>query len=101
MASKKNIEKRKALQGERMIEMRIYFWTNDLVKGAGIIRPKHAWSSGMIRLEKNKSHGIVPGRTIPFHSLLDLPSVIEKVLIAQGITLHATRKMKKYLDLHG
>jgi hypothetical protein len=100
MAANKHIENRKALQGERMIEMRIYFWTNDLAKGAGVIRPKHAWSSGMIRLEKNKSYGIVPGRTLPFHSLMDLPSIIEKVLIAQGITLHATRKMRKYLDPH-
>jgi hypothetical protein len=97
MTSKRNIEQREAQQGERMIELRIRFWTNDLAEGAGIIRPKHAWSSGMVRVERNKSHNIVPGKTLPFHSLMDLPTVVEKVLIAQGITLHASPKMEKYL----
>ena len=34
---------------------------------------------------------------MPFHSLLDIGSVIEKVLIAQGIVLRPGKRMKKYV----
>src|SRR5215470_3289448 len=87
---------RDALQGERMIEVKVRFWTNDLAKGVGKILPRHAWSSGVVSIERNKSHGIEPLSPKPFHTLMDLSAVIEKVLIAQGITLHASRKMSKY-----
>jgi hypothetical protein len=87
-----------AQQGERMIEVKIRFWTNDLADGQGQIRPKHAWTSGMIRVERNKSHGISPGPPRPFHSLLDMGAVIEKVLLEYGIKLHPSRRMKKYFD---
>jgi hypothetical protein len=43
---------RKAQQGERMIEVKIRFWTNDIADGKGNIFPKHAWSSGVVRMEK-------------------------------------------------
>jgi hypothetical protein len=49
-------------------------------------------------MERNESHGMVPQKFLPFHSLLDLTSVIEKVLIAQGITSHPSRKMQKYFE---
>jgi hypothetical protein len=101
MASEKSIEQREALQGERMIEIRIRFWTNDLAEGDGVIRPKHAWSSGMVIMDRNKSHNIVPKNPVPFNSLMDLPSVIEKVLVTHGIVLHASRKMRKYFEPSG
>ena len=47
-------------------------------------------------MEGNKSHGIAPGKPKPFHSLLDIGAVIEKVLIDHGITLHSSKKMGKY-----
>jgi len=96
MAPKIDIEENEAQQGERMIEIKIRFWTNEIAKGKGIIRPKHAWSAGVVRIERNDSHGIVPQKPLPFHTLMDLTAVIEKVLLAQGITLHSSRKMKKY-----
>lgn len=95
---KDNSEQREAQQGERMIEIRIRFWTNDLADGKGKIRPKHAWSSGMVMMDRNESHGIVPKDPEPFNSLMSLPWIIEKVLIAHGIKLHASPKMKKYLE---
>jgi hypothetical protein len=98
MDSNLSPEQREAQHGERMIEVKIRFWTNDLAQGDGMIRPKHAWSSGVVRMERNKSHGIVPQNPAPFHSLMDVSGVIEEVLLAHGITLHASRKMKKYLD---
>jgi hypothetical protein len=94
------IEQREAQFGERMIEIKIRFWTDNLAdsEGTGFIQPKHAWSAGVVRMERNKSHGIVPQSPVPFNSLMDLTAVIEKVLLAQGITLHASRKMHRYFD---
>jgi hypothetical protein len=87
---------REAGIGQRMIEVKLYFWTNKIADRKGQIIPKHAWGSGMVRVQSNKTHGIRPNRPIPFHSTLELLGAIEKVLIQNGIVLHPTRKMKKY-----
>ncbi len=94
----KDVLSREAKHGQKMIEVRLRFWTNDLADKAGQIIPKHAWSSGVVRIEANKSHGIVPGAPKPFHSLLDVGAVIEKLLIEQGIVLHLNRRMQKYVE---
>lgn len=87
-----------AVQGEKMIEVRVRFWTDDIAPKKGEIIPKHALTSGVVNVERNESHGIKPIRWLPFHSLLDLGAVIEKTLIAQGIVLHVGAKMGKYID---
>ena len=97
MQGLKVIEDREAQHGERMIEVKVRFWTNNIAESEGNVRPKHAWSSGVVRMESNKSHGITSQNPVPFHSLMDLPAVIEKVLIAHRITLHPSRRTKKYL----
>ena len=97
MADKKDIAAREATHGEKMIEVKIRFWTNDVASESGKILPRHAWSSGVVRMEANKSHDIVPSSPKPFHSLLDVGAVIEKVLIEQGVVLHPSRRMKKYV----
>lgn len=84
-------------QGERMIEIKLRFWTNDIAAQKGEIVPRHAWTSGVVRMERNDSHGIKPGSPRPFHTLLDVGAVIEKVLVEHGIVLHPSRNMKKYL----
>jgi hypothetical protein len=88
---------RKAQQGEKMIEVKVRFWTNDIASTSGEVVPKHAWASGVVRMEPNKSHGISGGKPMPFHSLMDLTAVIEKVLVAQGVTLIVNRRMRKYM----
>lgn len=97
MANDKSIVQREAQQGERMIEVKVRFWTNNIAQGKGIIRPKHAWSSGVVRVERNRSHDLTPQKSVQFHSLMDLPSVIERTLIAHGIMLHPSRRMGKYI----
>lgn len=89
--------KTKAKRGERMIEVKVRFWTNDITQGKGWIKPKHAWTQGVVSIERNKSHGIIPGYPRPFNSLMELPTVIEKVLIQHGVTLHLASKMDKYI----
>lgn len=96
-----DVVEREAVHGERMIELRVRFWTNNIAEGEGQILPKHAWASGVVRIEANESHDIDSGRTIPFQSLLDLGSVIEKVLIEHDIKLHVPRRMLKYVVATG
>ena len=85
-----------ATHGKKMIEVKVRFWTNDIAEGQGKIIPKNAWSSGVVRMEPNESHGIKTLNPLPFHTLMDLPAIIEKVLINHGIVLHQSKKMKKY-----
>jgi hypothetical protein len=90
-------EAREAKHGEKMIEVKIRFWTDGVAAEVGKVIPKNAWTSGVVRIEPNKSHGITPQNPVPFNSLLDVGAAIEKVLIAHGITLHPSRKMRKYV----
>ena len=87
----------KAKHGEKMIEVKIRFWTDDISKEAACVIPKHAWTSGVVRMERNDSHGITPSKPKIFNSLLDIGAVIEKVLIEHGIVLHPSEKMQKYI----
>lgn len=93
-----DIDELEARHGEKMIEIKLRFWTNDIAQGEGKIRPKHAWAAGVVRMERNAAHGITPNGPLPFHSLLDIGSVIEKVLIQNDISLHAPRRMRKYFN---
>ncbi|MDO9069170.1 MAG: hypothetical protein Q7W05_12020 [Deltaproteobacteria bacterium] len=86
----------KAETGERMIQISVRLWTNNIAKGKGKVLPKHAWSNGVIRLESNKTHGIKAKNPITFNSLLELTYAIEKVLLLHNIKLHTSRKMRKY-----
>ena len=77
----------RANPNERMIEVKLRFWTNGIARGRGYIRPKHAWTAGTVRMERNESHDIRPDKGLPFNSLLDVGAVVERVLIAHGISL--------------
>ena len=96
MSSKKGSEGKKISHEQRMIEVKLSFWTNDIATVEGNIVPGHARSSGLMSVEPNEAHGIVPASPMPFHSLMDIASVLEKVLIENGIVLHHSRKMQKY-----
>ncbi len=97
MAERLNVVEMEAAQGEKMIEVKLRFWTNDIASAKGKIVPKHGWTSGVVRMERNRSHGIEPGSPKPFHSLLDVGAVIEQVLIDHGVSLHPSRRMVKYI----
>ncbi len=101
MTAKDEVASKEARQGEKMIEVKVRFWTNDIAPEPEKIIPKNAWASGVVRIERNNSHGIEPSKPQPFHSLLDVGAVIEKVLIEHGIILHPSRKMRKYFSAEG
>jgi len=101
MPGRDKVQELEAKHGEKMIEVKVRFWTNDIAEGEGKVIPKHAWTSGVVRMERNTAHGIVPQKPLVFHSLMDIGAVIEKALLDHGVKLHPSRKMHKYLDTSG
>jgi hypothetical protein len=87
----KDAAARDAKHGEKMIEIKVRFWTDKLADSIGQVIPKHAWTSGVVRIARNEPHGITPGRPIPFNSLLDLSAIIEKCLLEHEIVLHPSK----------
>ena len=96
MASETSVAAKQARHGEKMIEVQIRFWTDKISPEKGKIVPRHAWASGVVRIERNDAHGLNPGTPTPFNSLLDLGASVEKLLIEHGVVLHLNRKMRKY-----
>jgi hypothetical protein len=90
-----------AKHGEKMIEVRLRFWTDELAGAKGQVLPGHAWAAGVAHIERNPTHGITPDPPVPFNLLLGVGAAIEKVLIQHGVTLHPTSKMRRYLKTTG
>ena len=97
MALAKNVKGRKAPHGQKMIELKIRLWTDDIAPKSADILPKHAWTAGVVGIERNTAHGITPKHPRAFNSLLEVGAAIERVLIDNGIELHLSRKMQKYV----
>ena len=96
MPIKSELAAKDAKHGQKMVEVKVRFWTDDMTAEKGKVVPKHAWAAGVVRIERNEAHGITPTQPVPFNSLLDLGAAIEKVLIEHGVVLHSSRRMKKY-----
>ncbi|HEY3812785.1 MAG TPA: hypothetical protein VGL66_06130 [Caulobacteraceae bacterium] len=90
------VEVTEASHGQKMIELKVRFWTNDIAGEAGKIVPKHAWAAGIVRIESNEAHGIKARDPAPFNSLPELAAVVERVLIDHGIKLHPSTRERKY-----
>ncbi len=82
-------------QGNKMIELRVRFWTNNIAKGDNMVAPKHCWDSGMVAMDRNTLHEITGREQMPFHSLMTLSHSIEKLLLRNGIKLHMNHRTKK------
>ena len=88
-----------AVHGNKMISISVSFWTDGIATEEDRIVPKHAWTSGVVKAVRNDSHGIrTSADPIPFNTLMELPSAIEKLLIREGIVLHLNPKMRKYIS---
>ena len=82
--------------GEKMIEVRVRFYTNNLAD-EGYIIPKHGWTNGAVQMDRNDFHKIESGKSFPFNSIMEIPAAIEKALVDQKIALHRVRRMSKYI----
>ncbi|HEX4146208.1 MAG TPA: hypothetical protein VHY91_22090 [Pirellulales bacterium] len=87
-----------AKHGEKMIEVRVRFWTDSIAPEKGALIPKHAWDTGTVDMPKNESHGITAGDTRPFNSILELQAVIADVLAEHGVVLHANQRLRKIIQ---
>ena len=54
----KEIEEREAKHGEEMISIDVRFWTDGIAEKDGMIVPKHVVAAGIVKLNRNDSHGI-------------------------------------------
>lgn len=91
------IAAKEAKYGQKMIEVKVRFWTNGIADGENKIIPKHAWDKGVVRIASNKSHGITETNPIPFNSLLDVGRAIERCLMNNGVTLKLGSRTRKYM----
>jgi len=82
--------------GEKMIQLEIRLFTDEIASDGKVI-PKHAWDTGMVTVQTNRSHGLRKGDPVPLNSLLELPASIEKLLLKQGIILHSGSRSAKYV----
>jgi len=98
MPKRRPINSQIAEHGEKMIQRDVRLWTNDISPIKGEILQKHAWTSGVVRLEANRAHKIKLSKPIPFDSLMDLTAVIEKVLIQHRIILHPSSRFLRYIS---
>jgi hypothetical protein len=64
MKMPKNIRAVKANHGEKMIELKVCFFTNNIA-GHGKVMPKHARCAGVIRIQADNAHGIVSEKSKP------------------------------------
>jgi hypothetical protein len=86
-----------AKRGERMIELKIRFWTDGLADEPDKIIPRHAWAHGVVTIESNKSHDIQPDKPKPFNSPFELMAAIEYMLHKHEVKLHLNTTCGKVL----
>jgi hypothetical protein len=87
----------KAPHGQKMIELRIRLWTDDIAPQKGYVVPKHAWDGGVVLVDRNDAHDLHPKDPIPFNGFSELPRAIEKALVSNGIKIHLSRRQRKYV----
>jgi hypothetical protein len=80
----------------KTIGLTVYFWTNGTDGTENGIIPKTIYESGVVRIETNEIHGITASYPVPFNSLGELMSKIEKELIKHKITLIPSRLSSKF-----
>ena len=56
-------------QARGIASVYLRLWTNEISPVPDTVIPKHAWSSGMVTVVKNESHGIPSSEWRPFHFL--------------------------------
>jgi hypothetical protein len=81
---------RNAKRGTKMIEVAVFFWTNDLPAN------KHCRAKGKIKLVPNALHGIRGQREVHFQSLPDLLPKLERLFAEGQITVHPSQRERRY-----
>jgi hypothetical protein len=78
-----------APHGQKMITLKVRFWTDNISKKPGAQLKKECWDAGVVSIAGNRSHGFqTETETLPFNSLPQLLSTLEKLFIKHGIQMH-------------
>jgi hypothetical protein len=83
---------------EKQIQVTIRFNTDGMVADKKKIVPRHIWDEGWVTLDTNESHALRGQKKKSFHSLMEIPTAVESVLMQAGIRLHHGRKTRKYIE---
>jgi len=83
---------------ERMIEIKVRFWTGEISRTKGTVEPRHCWDAGTVGIKPNKLHGIKWQKSIPFNSLMGISQAVEMMLVRAGIRIHKGKITKKYIE---
>ena len=76
--------------------MKLRFFTNRIAETDGHILPKHMWDAGVVALQRNDAHGLAWSRHKHFHSLAEIPKVIEDIILEERITVHHGKRTRPY-----
>jgi hypothetical protein len=79
----------------KMIQIKVYLWTDQLAPKKGAILPKHAWEGGWVFLPANKLHGIRANRKKAFHRFSELLDTVGDILRQNGINIHEAPPRRK------
>ena len=85
----------KGVHGDKMIEVRVRFWTNNISKKKGRLVPRECWDAGTIAMDTNKLHGIKSKTPKGFGSLTGMVKVMEAVLTGHGVKLHMSGQNRR------
>lgn len=93
-------EKNKKMQidGRKTLKVSVVFWTNNIAKMDGEIKPRHAWGAGIVRLKANRLHG-VRKQEDHFYSIEELGEKIKKILRSAKVKLHKHRRSENIESL--
>jgi hypothetical protein len=93
----KNTKAVKAKLGEKCLQIRIYFFTDNIAANKGEIVPKHASDCGGVVMPSNAAHGIEwsDDKGAMFNSILDIPAAIMSTLAQHGVTVHLGRAQSR------
>jgi hypothetical protein len=85
----------KAPLGEKMIEVKVRFFTDGLAPD-GQILPRHGYAAGEVRVTRNPSHDIRPGEPVMFNSMAEMPYAVEKTLRDHNIKIELSSRERRY-----
>ena len=94
-SKRSEVARMKAPHGEKMIEVRIRFWTNDIAKRKGDIEPRHCWAAGTVHMTRNEAHGLKDDVNVKFNSMAELTAAVEKLMTQARIKMYKSRLESK------
>jgi hypothetical protein len=96
----KHQKKNKPASGEATIKFTVAFFTDGIAKRAGKVVRRVCWDKGSVYPQANERHQIKStGNPKVFNSLAEIPTALQKTLIAHRIKVRPGSTSRKYIKL--